>query len=61
MATYICLENPDCIHVRPSVGDAGIDVIRSLGDNKIEVYQIKKFASSSSPSEKSQVKKSWER
>lgn len=61
MATYICLENPDCIHVRPSVGDAGIDVIRSLGDNKIEVYQIKKFASSLSPSQKSQVKKSWER
>ena len=61
MAAYICLENPDCIHVRPSVGDAGIDVIRSLGDNKIEVYQIKKFASSLSPSQKSQVKKSWER
>lgn len=61
MATYICLENPECIHVRPSVGDAGIDVVRSLGDDEIEVYQIKKFASSLTSSQKSQIRKSWER
>lgn len=60
IATYICLENSTAIRIRPSQGDGGIDVIKTLDDGKIAVYQIKKFATNLSAGQKEQIKKSWE-
>lgn len=60
IATYICLEHPTAIRVRPSQGDGGIDVIKAINDTDIIVYQIKKFATNLTSSQKAQVKKSWE-
>lgn len=60
IATYICLEYPTAIRVRPSQGDGGIDVIRLINDTDVIIYQIKKFATNLSSNQKNQIKKSWE-
>ena len=60
IATYICLEHPTAIRVRPSQGDGGIDVIRTINNTGIIVYQIKKFAASLTSGQKAQIRKSWE-
>lgn len=59
IATYICLQFPSAVHIRPSQGDGGIDVIRSLGDGSYAVYQIKRFARNLGASQKKQIEKSW--
>ena len=59
IATDICLEHPTAIRVRPSQGDGGIDVIKAINDTDIIVYQIKKFATNLTSSQKAQLKKSW--
>lgn len=59
IATYICRMFPDSVHIRPSSGDGGIDVFRTLENGSIAVYQIKKFASNLTNSQKQQIKRSW--
>ncbi|WP_281654967.1 hypothetical protein [Eggerthella sinensis] len=59
IATYICRMFPNSVHIRPSSGDGGIDVFRTLENGSIVVYQIKKFASNLTNSQKQQIKHSW--
>ena len=60
IATYICLEHPSSVRVRPSGGDGGIDVINTLKNGKKSVYQIKKFALNLTVGQKNQIKKYWD-
>lgn len=55
IATYICLERPSSVRVRPSQGDGGIDVIEDLSSGKKAVFQIKKFATNLTSGQKSQI------
>ncbi len=59
IAAYICLQFPSSVHVRPSQGDGGIDVIRSLDNGSWAVYQIKRFSNNLGASQKKQIAKSW--
>lgn len=60
IAVYICKENPDAVRIRPSKGDHGIDLMNPSDPSKgVDVYQIKKFATNLSYSQKKQIKDSW--
>lgn len=60
IATYVCLEHPTAVRIRPSQGDGGIDVIRPLDDGGVAVYQIKRFAANLTAGQKRQIRDSWE-
>lgn len=59
IVAYICLQFPSSVHIRPSQGDGGIDVIRSLDDGSWAVYQIERFSNNLGASQKKQIAKSW--
>ena len=59
IATYVCTKHPDANHVRPSIGDRGIDLFRTLDDGSVSVYQIKRFSSNLTASQRKQIEKSW--
>lgn len=44
IATHVCLLNPHASHIRPSVGDGGIDVLVDNADSARDIYRIKKYA-----------------
>lgn len=60
-AMCICRERPDSRRIRPSSGDGGLDVYVPLGDNRVEVYQVKKFAENLTSGQKTQIKNSYTR
>lgn len=60
ISVMLCRENPSAMRVRPSRGDGGIDVI-TLTPAGWVVDQIKYFPGSLTPSQKGQVRESFER
>jgi hypothetical protein len=54
---------PRAVRIRPSQGDYGIDVLvpAAAGTEAVDVYQIKKFATNLTASQKSQVEESFRR
>ncbi|MFE3290569.1 hypothetical protein [Rhodococcus sp. NPDC059234] len=58
-AMCICRERPTARRIRPSRGDGGIDVYVPLGDDRVEVYQVKKFAENLTSSHRGQILKSY--
>lgn len=56
---YICRKYAGATAVRPSQGDKGIDVRIDYQDGSLTVFQIKKFAQTLTPSQKAQIKSSW--
>ncbi len=60
--TAACLRQryPDALQTRPAQGDGGIDVYRDTPQGLV-VWQIKKFTTPLTNSQKQQVKKSWKR
>ena len=60
VAVLLCREFPNAILVRSSQGDGGIDVLVPV-DGRHDVYQVKKFASNLSASQKGQITKSLNR
>ncbi|NMM93496.1 hypothetical protein [Bifidobacterium oedipodis] len=61
IAVYVCRENPDAIRIRPSRGDGGVDLLNKREDGSYDVYQVKKFATNLSDSQRKQILNSWER
>lgn len=55
-AILLCRKYPKAIRIRPSVGDGGIDLLVPNGSGAYDVFQVKKFASNLSSSQKSQIK-----
>lgn len=60
LATFISLEERNAIKIRPSRGDGGIDLIVYLDAEKVDIYQIKKFAENLKNSQKAQIENSWQ-
>ncbi|WP_353335370.1 hypothetical protein [Bifidobacterium psychraerophilum] len=60
-ATLLCRRYPDASRIRPSSGDGGIDLLVPGSEGKSVIYQVKKFASNLSSSQKSQIEKSLRR
>jgi hypothetical protein len=54
-------ELPRSVHLRPSRGDGGIDVLDTLEDGRSDVYQIKYFATALTDSRKEQIRQSVRR
>ena len=61
VAILLCRKHPAAVRVRPSAGDGGIDLLVPGPDSSAEVYQVKKFASNLTTSQKSQIKESLQR
>lgn len=61
VAILMCREHPDCMRVRPSVGDGGIDLLLPLADGTYHVFQVKKFTETLSAKQRGQVSKSLAR
>jgi hypothetical protein len=59
-ATCLRQRYDDALQTQPASGDGGIDVFRDTQDGLI-VWQIKKFTSPLTTSQKQQVKRSWKR
>jgi hypothetical protein len=60
ISVMLCRQNPSAMRIRPSRGDGGIDVITDT-DAGWAVDQIKYFSASLTPSQKTQVRESFER
>jgi hypothetical protein len=60
VSVMLCRENPTAMRIRPSRGDGGIDVITATAGGWV-VDQIKYFSASLTPSQKTQVRESFER
>lgn len=60
VSVMLCRENPSAMRIRPSRGDGGIDVITVTAAGWV-VDQIKYFSASLTPSQKTQVRESFER
>lgn len=58
-STFIGRLHKYATRIRPSQGDGGIDMEETNADGTLTVYQIKKFATSLSSSQKKQIKDSW--
>ncbi|MFF5144141.1 restriction endonuclease [Streptomyces sp. NPDC013157] len=58
VAILLSRRHPDCIRIRPSVGDGGIDLLLPQPDGGHHVFQVKKFAQNLKASEKTQIRKS---
>lgn len=54
-------ELPRSVHLRPSRGDGGIDVLDPVDDTTADVYQIKYFATSLTDDRKEQIRRSVRR
>jgi hypothetical protein len=61
IAIMLCSENPSVVAVRPGRGDGGLDVIVPAGDERHDVYQVKRFAATLGSSHKSQIEESYRR
>jgi len=62
VAILLLQEFTDAVHVRPSRGDAGIDVyVPSSDRTQMDVYQVKKFALNLTANQKSQIEESIKR
>lgn len=61
VGTLLCRKYPAAVRIRPSTGDGGIDLLVPGPDSSAEVYQVKKFASNLTTSQKSQIKESLQR
>ena len=61
VAILLCRKHPAAVRVRPSAGDGGIDLLVPGPDSSAEVYQVKKFSSNLTASQKSQIEESLRR
>lgn len=61
LAVLLCRKYPNTTHVRPSQGDGGVDLLIPQETNKVDVYQIKKFAQNLGSSQKQQIIRSIDR
>ena len=59
IASFISTRHPDAVRIRPSKGDKGIDIKRVKDDGSLIVYQVKSFSSNLAPSQKNQIRDSW--
>lgn len=59
-AALILLDNPQGNRITPSRGDGGID-IQVESEGRWDIYQVKKFSSSLTASQKKQIEESWNR
>lgn len=60
VAALILLDHPDGSRITPAQGDGGVDIKVPNGDG-FDVYQVKKYTSALTPSQASEVEKSWDR
>lgn len=59
VAVMLSRENPRAQHVRPSQGDAGLDVVVPVGpEGLVDDYQVKAFATNLTSGQKRQIRKS---
>lgn len=61
VAVLLCRRFPTAQLIRPSRGDGGIDILVPLASGGSEVYQVKKFHSNLTSSQKGQITKSFNR
>lgn len=61
VAVLLCRETPNATRIRPSRGDGGMDLVVPVSENTFEVYQVKKFASNLTSSQKDQIEESLAR
>lgn len=61
VAILLCRKRPAAVRIRPSTGDGGIDLIVPASGGGSEVYQVKKFSSNLTASQKSQIEESLRR
>ena len=61
VAILLCRKHPAAVRVRPSAGDGGIDLLAPASGGGSEVYQVKKFSSNLTASQKSQIEESLRR
>ena len=54
-------ELPHSVHLRPSRGDGGVDVLDRIDDGTVDVYQIKYFATPLTDGRKGQIRRSIRR
>ncbi|MDF3283239.1 hypothetical protein QNM97_10295 [Gordonia sp. L191] len=62
VAMLLCTEYPNAWRLRPGRGDGGVDVFVPLSDDRVlrDVYQVKKFASNLTNSQKRKIRASFE-
>jgi HJR/Mrr/RecB family endonuclease len=60
-AILLCRKYPDALRIRPSSADGGIDLLVPGSEGKSVIYQVKKFTSNISASQKSQIEESLRR
>lgn len=61
LGVMLCREFPAANRIRTSQGDGGVDVLVPVNDDRVDVYQIKYFATRLDASRRQQIKKSFER
>lgn len=61
IGVMLCRRFPFANRIRPGQGDGGIDVMVPVGDGRVDIYQVKGFTGSLTPSQKGQVKDSLDR
>lgn len=61
LGVFICTQHPEANRIRPSTGDNGIDLQVKNPDGTFDVYQIKRFSINLGPSQKRQIKESFNR
>lgn len=61
VAILLCRKYPAATRIRPSTGDGGIDLLLPASQGGTEIYQVKKFASNLTTSQKSQIESSLAR
>ncbi|MEU6417832.1 restriction endonuclease [Streptomyces spiralis] len=61
VAVLLSRKHPDCIRIRPSQGDGGIDLLLPQPDGSYHVLQVKKFAENLRATQKKQIEKSLKR
>ncbi|OYN88471.1 PDDEXK family nuclease [Parenemella sanctibonifatiensis] len=61
VAILLCRKHPEAVRVRPSTGDGGIDLLVPTAAGGSEVYQVKRFSSNLTASQKSQIRESLRR
>ncbi|NJI58604.1 restriction endonuclease [Microbacterium oxydans] len=60
VAAYLLLKAGAGNQIRPAQGDQGVDVVIPTATG-LQVFQVKRFSSNLGPSEKRQIRESWER
>ena len=61
VAVLLCRKIPKMVRIRPSAGDKGIDLLVQKQNNTLEVYQVKKFATNLTASQRKQIQNSLSR